>query len=333
MKIKGGSGTVALVLLLIATNTHAMPALEVTAIHVGDLQTASQRSEGLRQRILAGEFDLKEIEFPISSRSSLFGHVPAAAMRFSNQDQRHYVRVSSATFDNLPSEVQFQIVANFTTWEDNYTAYRANIDTRQPDIAQSRLFAKIGVDVAKLPKMVGAEKLLSPLMAKWAYHLSDSDGPNCAFTAFASIFSEFTGLRYMDRAEMDNRVASLLTPIAQPDQWGDVIRFYTANDFHLFTFLGYDKNNPSKKIVFTKNGYGQSRFVFMDYDEVYSIYNGLFGVQAVRYYRRVVAPGAMPIRLPNIAQGNLGEHRDEVGDPLLEYAMIQHPPHGFAPIR
>ena len=329
-----------LLLVLLASASEASPLLDVKATRIGDINRMAQLSKNLRMRILAGEFDAKAIEFPIARDSSYLAQIPKKALRYSAEEQKEYIRISSETFSEFPRPVQDQIIANFSTWEDNYTAYYAQIDTRQPDIAQNPLFAKVGVDVAGLPTSVGAEKLLAPLMANWAYRFSGGSGPNCAFAAFAAIFSEFTSPRPMGAQEMQESVAKFLVPIEKPEKWGDLIRFFINGDFHLFVYLGNDRARPEKQIVFTKNGFGASRYLFMDYDEVHSIYQNNFGIQKVAYYRRkdVASRQAFAFSESDFQGVDLSSAHEAAlllgsSDPLLEYGMKLHPAHAFPAIR
>jgi hypothetical protein len=134
--------------------------------------------------------------------------------------------------------------------------------------------------------VVPAEQLLSPYAGKWAYKLAENDGPNCWHTSIASIFPGWDKHRYMDPNEFACHIKNSFVPL-QPKsmnelEFGDLIRLSTSgSEIHGFTFLGLDRKHPEEAIVFTKNGYARSRFLFMTLTTVREIYSNM----EISFYR------------------------------------------------
>lgn len=66
-------------------------------------------------------------------------------------------------------------------------------------------------------------------------------------------------------------------------EYGDLIRLTDDNgEVHGFTFLGPDRKKPDRFIVFTKNGWNRSRYLFMDLD---TVWQEVYPNTDISYYR------------------------------------------------
>jgi len=145
----------------------------------------------------------------------------------------------------------------------------------------------LGIDPKKLPKTVPAEQLLSEYAQKWAYKISEGPGANCWHTSISSINHNWIKPRRMLPPEFLCHLNTSFQHIDAPAQWGDLVRLSMGgSEVHGFTFLGLDRADSSRQIVFTKNGYAQGYFLFSDVQTVRNIY---FGCDATYFRRTKVA--------------------------------------------
>ncbi len=217
----------------------------------------------------------------------------------------------------------------------NFGSYRVTVDTTENNLNDEPLLLNLGVKVKGLPKVVPAEQLLSEYAQKWAYKLSEKAGANCWHTSISSINHNWIKPRRMLPSEFLCHLRTAFEPIDAPSQWGDLIRLTAQNDeVHGFTFLGVDKKDTSKKIVFTKNGYAQGYFQFMDFQTVTLIYSGT----QPTYFRRVRAAidpkeDASAPCANAVANGTArASATREQADPILDAGLRLKPAASFAPL-
>jgi hypothetical protein len=223
------------------------------------------------RQIESGEWDAYQVFLPIHSRVS---------------GQTSYLHVTAQNFGELSQRSKESVVSRLEAYLQSVRkTYEASVNTRTNDLSIEPAFPRLDISLASLPEVTLAEQLLSPYAQKWAKKMSSSSGPNCYHTSMASIFLNWKKHRYMSPSEFRCHVLTSFEEIAKPEKWGDLISFWSSNTtpVHGFTFLGPDRIRPEKNMVFTKNGYAQSRFVFMTYDDVLSVYKS--GTKLVRYYR------------------------------------------------
>jgi hypothetical protein len=189
---------------------------------------------------------------------------------------------------SLPERARAQVRDHIEHWEDAMVAYQTSIDVRanRDELKKSFVIQELNVDLDRLNARVPAQELLSRYAQDYVYKFMENSGPNCIYSAIASIFEGFEPPRYMDIPEFLQDMTDYIQPIDKPDQWGDIVRFVIPGDIHAFTFLGRDAKDPGVQIVLTKNGYSPSHLTVMNYDEVYQLY-AEYGIQAVEYYRPV----------------------------------------------
>ena len=139
----------------------------------------------------------------------------------------------------------------------------------------------------------------------------------------ASIFLGWTKHRYMGPKEYSCHLKTHFTQLEKPEKWGDMIAFDSSSNspIHGLTYLGPDRLDPNKIIVFTKNGYAQSKYLFMTLDDVKAIYSPKY----VRYYRPnkdvVVDPAEDPKAPCANAMGREESPRSLETDPILDYIL------------
>jgi hypothetical protein len=165
--------------------------------------------------------------------------------------------------------------------------YRVTVDTEAEDLSGEEILPRLSIDPAMLEGVLPAEDLLSPYAQEWAYRRSQRNGPNCWHTSIASVFPSWTNHRYMDDSEFSCHIEHSFTRLADATpgdlQFGDLIRLYRGNgEVHGFTYLGTARDNPTRHIVFTKNGYAQSYYLYMD---LATVQNQIYPGNRVGYYR------------------------------------------------
>jgi hypothetical protein len=166
-----------------------------------------------------------------------------------------------------------------------YSAYHALVSKKNNRLDDEPALLRLAVTLASLPEMVAAENLLSDYAKTWAKKRSDFAGPNCFHTSMAAIFKNWSNHRYMSPDEFKCHLENSFEEVDEPSKWGDLVAFFGSNEYpiHGFTYLGKSRKS-GEKIVFTKNGYGVSEYLFMSYDAVHSIYDS-FGIDRIAYYR------------------------------------------------
>ena len=215
----------------------------------------SDRTKSLEELILCGDLDKYEIVFKGKP-------------------------ISSDDFRGLSRSEQ-EVRLNFLLDKENANPanrklLKATIQTKENDFSEEPLFPRLGIVLESLKEIVGAEDLLSAYAKKWAYKYSQFNGPNCYHTSISAIFLNWNKHRYMGPSEFKCHLKTYFEEIPKLEKWGDLIGIFTKSGtpIHGFTYLGPDRKSPKDIIVFTKNGYAQSRYLFMTYSDVYRIYGG-----------------------------------------------------------
>ncbi|MDZ4678029.1 MAG: hypothetical protein SGI74_11050 [Oligoflexia bacterium] len=315
---------VACVFLLFPTLTKAIVYVDTIKGIASDFDKKKTKHKIIKKSILDGTWDSSELDFPINLENKSTQGFEAAIV------DKRYVRVSSKTFLLLPKLLQTKIVRNLSSWDDNLTAYKVMVKTKNNDLQNMEVIKRLRINLNSLPENVGAEKLLSEYARRWAYNVSDSDGPNCLHTSLAAIFSRWTEPMYLDQPDFLFYRNGVFKVIPEPTQWGDMIYFDLGRDYHAFNFLGLDLKDPSKKIVFSKNGYERGHFLFMDLEDVKALYAP---IAKITYHR---AKGTPPP--PTNDEGDFGPRKLEKSFislesfPVIKAGLRTKPARSFAPI-
>jgi len=165
--------------------------------------------------------------------------------------------------------------------------YRVTVNADTNRLTEEPVIESLGIAAKDLKGVLPAEQLLSPYARQWAYKMSSGYGANCWHTSMSSIFLGWSQPRRMPPQEFRCHVEHSFEPIDRPSQWGDLIRLSSGEEeVHGFTFLGVDSSDPSRQIVFTKNGRYQSKFLFMD---LATVRDYVYGGNEVSFYRKVRA--------------------------------------------
>lgn len=192
-------------------------------------------------------------------------------------------------FDNadLPPKLRSAMEKRMRTmpWSRELYTYKVTVNADTNRLGEEPVIEGLGIATKDLKGAVPAEQLLSPYARKWAYQMSAGHGPNCWHTSISSLFLGWSQPRRMPPKEFHCHVETSFEPIDRPSQWGDLIRLSAGpSEVHGFTYLGVDSADPTRAIVFTKNGRYQSRFLFMDLATVRDyVYPG----NEVTFYRKV----------------------------------------------
>ncbi len=197
-------------------------------------------------------------------------------------------------------------------------SYKAFVDTKFNILTDEPALIRLKTPLDQLAELAPAEKMLSPYAQTWAYKQSSKNGPNCWHTSMASLFLGWTKHRYMGPNEYSCHLKTHFTPIEKLEKWGDMIAFDSSSHspVHGLTYLGPDKADPKRTIVFTKNGYAQSKYLFMTLDDVKDIYSPKY----VNYYRPNKDVVIDPSEDPNAPCAN--EMRKDRGSKLESYDAI-----------
>jgi hypothetical protein len=224
---------------------------------------------GLRSDLSAGLYD----NFDIRLRTSTGGQIRVSALEFRSWS------------DGLQEQVLDRLMEYYS--ERYVPVYQAWVDADANPLGENPFFRHAGVAVSSLTGEVPAERLLADYARQWAYKMSTHNGPNCWHTAVASTNRHWLRHRYMNHQEFSCHLRlsyRQITPTVDGLEFGDVISLVDAGGLpvHAFVYLGPDSSDSSRHIVFTKNGYMRSGFLFQDYKTVVDyIYPG----NLVRYYR------------------------------------------------
>jgi len=277
----------------------------------------SSSANGLKEAIESGAWDSYQLNVPVERNGTA-----------------STIKLNRASFTQLSSTNQEKLTESLTQYYtgNSNASYATWVYTQQNDLKSEPAMIRLGVGFDTLAPSVWSEKLLSTYAQKWAKKWSTFDGPNCYHTSVASIMQEWDTARYMGPQELLCHQRTYFDPIEKLEQWGDMISLDDSNGVpvHAFTYLGIDHAEPSRKIVFTKNGYRVSPFLYMSYDEVYRVYES-YGVKSVRYFRPktgVTIPDPKthtdsPCR-SYFDSAQWSKPRD-AGDALLEYRLRTQP--------
>jgi len=199
------------------------------------------------------------------------------------------VDAKKAPFDNseLPPRLRSALETRMRNDSSNreLNTYKVTVNADTNRLGEEPVIEGLGILAKDLKGVIPAEQLLSPYAKKWAYQLSEGHGPNCWHTSISSIFLGWAQPRRMPPKEFHCHVENSFEQIDRPSQWGDLIRLSAGQmEVHGFTYLGVDSSDPTRAIVFTKNGRYQSKFLFMDLATVRDyVYPG----NDVTFYRKV----------------------------------------------
>lgn len=283
----------------------------------------SQSADGVRQALESGAWDNYQLNFPVV-RDEVTTRLP----------------LTRAAFTALSPENQDAIAKGLSEYYNgNGGSYQAWVYTQQNDLKAEPAMVRLGVPFETIAASVWAEALLSVYAQKWAKKWSTFDGPNCYHTSMASIFTEWTAARYMGPQELLCHQRTYFDPIEKLEQWGDMVSLDDAAGvpIHAFTYLGADRAHPEKKIVFTKNGYRVSPFLYMTYDDVYAAYSA-YGIASAKFYRpKKDAKAIDPKDHPDapcynyFAAGQWAKPAGP-GDALLEYRLRTRPMAKVTPV-
>ncbi len=287
-----------------------LPALLNAAVVV---DTQGANSEDVRGAIESGSWDNYHLQAPIEKNGII-----------------SQIEISKQKFSELPLADQNSLVKGLSIYYNGETnsSYSVWVGTKLNDLKIEPAMVRLAIPFETLPVSVWAEQLLSAYALKWAKKWSQFDGPNCYHTSMASIFSDFTDARYMGPQELLCHQRTYFDSIEKLELWGDMVSFddYYGVPIHAFTYLGADRKDPSKKLVFTKNGYRVSPYLYMSYDEVYRIYES-YGIAKVRYYRPKAEANALDPKKHtdspcySFFSGGSWAQDPKIGDALLEYRM------------
>lgn len=225
---------------------------------------------GLAHDLAAGAYDRSGITWPVLTADGIESR-PVTAALF----QRLSPMAQWTLVDALAEDAEF-------VWR----TYRVKVDTTDQDLWQEEIFARLNLDPSSLADEVPAEQLLSPFARTWAYRDSGTSGPNCWHTSMASIFLGWTDARYMSPGEYACHIRESFTELTDVElddlQFGDMIRLSDGGEVHGFTYLGTDSADARRHLVFTKNGYARSRYVFM---EIATVRDVIYSGNDVTYHR------------------------------------------------
>lgn len=229
----------------------------------------------------AGLYDFASLEIPVKWRDD---GMSAPEKAIQHQGEEETLSIRSSTLKDFSAELREAVLQRL---HNGTRTYRAVVDARHNDLLKQRLIVDfLKIDIASLGEHIEAPSLLSDFGKRWAYQSSGDDGPNCWHSSIASISKGWVKARYMSPEEFTCHLENSFEEIATPSQWGDLIRIALKNEeVHGFTFLGVDRKNREKKIVFSKNGYRQSAYQIEDYDAVSDGYGG--SSETLKFYRRV----------------------------------------------
>lgn len=191
----------------------------------------------------------------------------------------------------VAKKVPFRDVSPMATPETEdyglHPTFDAAVSKNDNRLDDEPALTRLSIPLTTLPAVIPAEAMLSEYAKTWAKKRSNHAGPNCFHTSIASIFKNWKNHRYMNPSEFKCHLTNSFEEIEEPSQWGDLIGFFGADDYpiHGFTYLGKTRKN-GEGIVFTKNGYGVSEYLFMTYKSVHAIYES-FGIERIAYYRPV----------------------------------------------
>jgi len=243
--------------------------------------------------------------------------------------------ISAETFKALAKPEQAKVLETLATYHDRYvqSSFLVDVDTHFNSLNQEPIILRLGINLAQLAHSVAAETLLSSYAQKWATRESANDGPNCYHTSMASIFKEWKKHRYMSTEEFNCHLNTSFKEIKNPEQWGDLVRFGNRDyPTHGFTYLGTDRRT-GKQIVLTKNGYAQSYYLFMDYDDVMTIYHPT-DVSYHRAFEQAIDPAnekSAPC-YPQYIETSQAINLKDIADAVLEYGILKNPLSSLKPI-
>lgn len=245
-----------------------------------------------------------------------------------------YLQITSQSFRRLSAATQQAIGARLATYYGNdfIAKYKATVAHGETSLSPEPLWQLLKISLADLPEVIPAEDLLSPYARRWAYQSSEFDGPNCWHTSIASIFPGWQRPRYMAPEEFECHLKTSFEKITEPSQWGDLIRVHLGDEeVHGFTYLGVQRGDPGKQIVFTKNGYAQGYYLFMDLETVLTqVYPG----NDVEFYREknVAIDPAEHSDAPCAGFKASGALSLEEADPIITAGMRRKDTRSFPPL-
>lgn len=163
-------------------------------------------------------------------------------------------------------------------------------DAALRDKMQSKLMTRIGVITAFRPlvnhqkssfwdepflrtslfvngnRTVPVEFLLSDFARKWANKNSGQEGPNCFYSAIASINEGWETPRYMSESEFICNLEQSFDEIGELEKFGDTLVLFSKDGIpeHAATYVG--RSQKGKKILFTKNGKTEGFYLFLELD-------------------------------------------------------------------
>jgi len=284
----------------------------------------SQSTEEIKQTLTSGAWDNYKLNFPVE-RDGVAKTIP----------------LTRESFTGLSAENQEAVAKGLSQYyTGNTSSYQAWVYTQKNDLKNEPAMVRLAVPFETIAPSVWAEALLSVYAQKWAKKWSTFNGPNCYHTSVASIFADWTEARYMGPQELLCHQRTYFDPIEKPEMWGDMISLDDASGvpIHAFTFLGADRAHPEKQIVFTKNGYRVSPFLYMTFEDVKAVYSS-YGVSAEKYYRpkadaKAIDPKGHP-EAPCYSYYAAGQWAKKMGpgDALLEYRLKTQPLSELKPIK
>lgn len=325
-------------LIIVATCVIAQTAFSVIQIDTGPMNGGEEWTKklhaGIEKAIGDGAWDGKNLKFPVIGNDGQLKRLGAALIKTGDQN---LIKISSTTFADLPAEVRSGVVGNLASlWEDNST-YKAWVGTKDNDLKNEPTLIRLGVQFDTLGESVWAESLLSSFAQTWAKKWSTFQGPNCYHASMASIFGKWDKPRYMRPEELLCHQRTHFESIEKAEKWGDMVSFDDAQGvpIHAFTYLGSDRQDPKRSIVFTKNGYAVSPYLFMTFTDVYAMYQG-FTIARIRYYRakqEAVDPST-DATAPCYREymGQTWADSDAIADAAIESGLKKKPSTTFAPI-
>lgn len=216
---------------------------------------------------------MKEIHSGIYDKSGIMWPVVV-------KGTRGKMTLSADNFKRLSRQQQSSVVRDLVKYVGFFasSSYKATVNADTEALADQSIFKRLSTNKSLFHGTHPAEQLLSSYARKWAYKMSDSNGPNCWHTSIASIFPNWEKHRYMDPNEfachLKNSFIQLQPKNLNELEFGDLIRLANgSSEVHGFTFLGMDRKKPTEAIVFTKNGYARGRYLFMTLTTVREIYS------------------------------------------------------------
>ncbi|MEI6804914.1 MAG: hypothetical protein WCK49_00215 [Myxococcaceae bacterium] len=175
-------------------------------------------------------------------------------------EQKSYLLADAA----LRSRMQDKIFINFGAVK----GYHPVLDLDKSELQNEPILARLHPNLSAFGPDAPIEQLLSSFGRQWAKKNSEEEGPNCFFSAIASLNEGWNTPRFMSEPELMCHLKRSFIEIDELTQFGDALVLFGEDGTpeHAATYVG--QLSTGEKIIFTKNGRRPSFYLFMDLDTI-----------------------------------------------------------------